>query len=460
MNRLAWKLFLAFWATLLVFTGLVLYASSSYLDIASSNDTDGGDVYGKTIAAQAIADAKGIEGLRRWANDEDDTELTALLVIDVAGQDLLGRNVPPRVLTHLRQHQQAAILQEKQNAELGTLSTHQLPRQRRSIKLADGQEFWLIRDSQSARLSRLISRPRSVILELTLATLIGAIASYLLAKYLTRPLELLRRATARYAQGDFSQRVTPALRGRSDEIAELATAQDHMAEQIQALINSQSLLLRDISHELRSPLARAAITLGLARKQLPNDNSAELDRCESELERLNELLGQMLSFSRLESGVGQLNVVPVDLAKLLSQIVSRVEVEADAKHCAICLDTDTSIILNADNTLLSRAFENVLRNAIRFTPENRMVTITLTKEKGNRCAVTVLDQGPGIPDEMLDRVFEPFVRVDLSRDNRSGGVGLGLAIASRAVMAHGGSIFALNQPEGGLAVVISLPTAS
>jgi two-component system sensor histidine kinase CpxA len=308
-------------------------------------------------------------------------------------------------------------------------------------------------------LSRILDRPHVIALPLILAALVSGLVCLLLARYLTAPLDRLRRATEAYAAGDLGARVAPTLGTRKDEIADLAHAFDHMAQRLQELMASQRQLLSDVSHELRSPLARLQVALGLARQRVTGQADTEFDRIEHETERLNDLIGQLLSLARLEASVAPATREPVDLAELLASIASDADYEAHASHRRVAIIRSEPAVIQGEARLLHSALENIVRNAVRYTPEGTGVSLSLERERGNPDSwrIVIRDQGPGVPEEMLPRLFEPFVRVDNARDRASGGYGLGLAIAQKAVRLHGGEVTARNEPAGGFSVVVTLP---
>lgn len=445
-QRLFWKLFLTFWLALLLFAIGVLYAASAYLD-ATRARYDGPGSRGSGDPTFNVAQAAASEGyaaLQEWARHIDATELVPVLVLDAREKDILEREPSARALGRL-----AFILKNyKDDAERER-------RRRPPVVLPDGREYWLIPDFQSASLSRLISRPRVVAAQLILATLIGAAVCLALAAYLTAPLRRLREATIAYGSGDFSHRVMPTLGGRRDEIVDLAQSLDTMAERIDALIAAQRGLLRDVSHELRSPLARAQVAVGLARQRSGGVAEVELKRIDSEMERLNELIGRIIDFSRLDAGLSPIRHDALRLEQLISDVVEDARIEADAKQCQISAMLPEQAPYRGDAALLASAIENVLRNALRHSPTGSEINLELQHTPGGWCLV-IADQGPGIPEALLTRVFEPFFRVDDHR-NPQGGIGLGLAIARQAIVAHGGRIELNNHKQGGLQVSIHLP---
>ncbi len=239
---------------------------------------------------------------------------------------------------------------------------------------------------------------------------------------------------------------------------------DTMAERLETLVKAQSRLLNDISHELRSPLARLNVALGLARQRAGVESADMLDRIELEASRLNELIGRILTLARLEDGEQDVPQTPVPLDELVLRVAEDAEFEAQARHCHVHTtipDGDWGVRGNA--SLLHSAVENVVRNAIRYTQERSSVEIELECDesaKRTEAVLKVSDSGPGVPDDALGKLFEPFYRLDDARGRLTGGVGLGLAITERAVRFHGGKVTAFNRAEGGLRVEIRLPLIS
>ncbi len=298
---------------------------------------------------------------------------------------------------------------------------------------------------------------RLTALEIISAIIVVGFIAYLLALYLTSPLKKLRSTVQAFAQGNLDVRVSPQLGNRRDEVTDLGRDFDHMAERISILIESQKRLLADISHELRSPLARLAVALELARKSSLPGASAPLNRIEQEAERLNELVGQLLAITRLESGAERVPAETVALEDLLHQVVDDANFEAKPLNKEVRLVQLDKCRVNGSAELLRSAIENVVRNAVRYTPECTAVEAGLHWQM-DTAVLTVRDHGPGVPEQDLKRIFEPFYRVSEARDRASGGAGLGLSIADRTVKLHGGTIEAANTGSG-LLVTIRLPLA-
>ena len=291
---------------------------------------------------------------------------------------------------------------------------------------------------------------------LLILLVVSAGVCFWLARSLTSPISRLRQATRQFAAGDLSTRVANQVQGKN-ELASLAGDFDEMAGKIEALVSGQKRLLRDISHELRSPLARLGVALALARQDSnPESHQKALNRIELESERMNEMIGQLLSLTRLENSADELPRAEFDLCALLARLVRDADFEAKNDHKQVMFFGPESVVLNGYEEQLGRALENVIRNGIRYTHEGTKVNVELMHTPGT-IRVRIADQGPGVPDETLGKLFEPFYRVADARDRQSGGTGIGLAIAEQAVRLHGGSIRASNRSEGGLLIEISLP---
>ncbi|SEM49155.1 two-component system, OmpR family, sensor histidine kinase CpxA [Syntrophus gentianae] len=298
-----------------------------------------------------------------------------------------------------------------------------------------------------------------VAMRLLVVLMVSGLVCYLLARYLTSPILKLGTAARQLAAGDLSVRVAPSIGRRKDEIALLALDFDGMAERIESLLNSQRKLLRDISHELRSPLARLNVALELCRKGSKAELERFLVRIGRESDRLNEMIGHLLTLSRVESGIATLEKKRIDLTKLLREIAEDSDFEAQGLGRGVTLDAQPACFVEGDEELLRQAIGNVARNAVRYTQEGSDVEISLgpADPPGRKVVVIVRDHGPGVPEEALPHLFTPFYRVSDSRERETGGTGLGLAISESAVRLHGGTILAANAPGGGLIVEIVLP---
>ncbi len=297
-------------------------------------------------------------------------------------------------------------------------------------------------------------------LRLLVVLVIGGIFCYWLARYLTTPLLKLRTTTNELAEGNLGARVGTNLSKRRDEVGQLGRDFNVMAERLESMVKAQQRLLGDISHELRSPLARLGVALGLARQRSGLEANGALDRIERESDNLNEMISQLLTLTRLESGTDARKRTDVDLAALVREVAADADFEARSLNRAVHVVSTDTCSINGVEELLRSAVENVVRNAVRFTPEGTAVEVALRKQNGagDNCAIiSVRDRGNGVPEEALEKIFRPFYRSEDARDRQSGGgSGLGLAITERAVRMHGGTVQAANAPGGGLSVEMKL----
>jgi two-component system sensor histidine kinase CpxA len=298
--------------------------------------------------------------------------------------------------------------------------------------------------------------PETLPYRLLAIVVVTGVVSVVLARYLSRPLRTLRAATRQVAEGDLSVRVTPSLGGADGESLALGRDMDRMTERIGALLEAQRRLLRDVSHELRSPLARLNIALELVRRKSTPDTAPAFDRIERESTRLNEMIGELLTLSRFEAAGVLEHTDEVDLSALVGVVVEDVAFEAEQHETRVSLDAAPRVSLVGDRELLRRAIENVLRNAVRFTEHGSTIDVRLAEQDG-AIELRVRDHGPGVPDEAAQKIFEPFYRVDTDRARAKGGTGIGLAITHRAVVLHGGTVTAKNAEGGGLEIAMRLP---
>lgn len=286
----------------------------------------------------------------------------------------------------------------------------------------------------------------------TLAMLVVSVA---IAWYLSGPLRQLRRGLHRIAQGDFEIRVAPLAGGRRDELTELAEDFDRMAAQLQQLTRSRQILLHDISHEMRSPLARMQAAIGLLRQDA-RQTPAMVDRIERESLRMGALVEELLTLHRLEAAPESWTMDTLDVLDLLHAVVEDAGFEARAASREVHVDAPGTFIVSVRGELLHRAFENVIRNAVKYTDAGTVVEVQARPgDDGRGLVVSVADRGPGVPEASLALIFEPFTRLEGS--GSAHGAGLGLAIAQRALELHGGSIHAAPRAGGGLVMTMRLP---
>ncbi|RDL43012.1 two-component sensor histidine kinase [Marinomonas piezotolerans] len=281
------------------------------------------------------------------------------------------------------------------------------------------------------------------------------ISSAILAYWLLGPLLKLQKITRLFGQGEMSARVDSRLVRRKDAIGNLAREFNEMAERLETLLSSKERLLRDVSHELRTPLARIEVALTIAEDKHGQANQQNyLDRIRNELHELDELIGQVLTLSRLEAA--SLEKRQIDVQPWLDEIVADVQFESQLRGTSITRVGNVPSHFNGDEVQLRHAVENVLRNACFYAGDGGVVVVESSVING-RAIISIKDNGPGVPDEMLDKIFHAFFRSSSAREANSGGFGVGLTIAKRIVHAHQGEIQAQNRAEGGLEVSFCLP---
>ncbi len=435
MGRLFWKIFLGFWLALVVAavsTGTVVWLQHGASD-AAPKEFAAGPRGGMDMAAAMLRD-DGVEALRGWMQHR--RHPAPIYAVDEAGRDVLGRPVPEAALARARE-----IVRRRGESFRA-----------RSVVSPGGERYLLFAPPMPGM--RLPPRPLLQPWQLiAIGLLTSLVFSAALAWYLARPIRSLRSAFDGVAAGRLETRVSPKIGSRRDEIADLGRDFDRMAGRLQSLIDAQRRLLHDVSHELRSPLARLHAAIGLARQD-PHKLEPSLERIEREAARLDELVGEVLTLARLEGGSASGPEETVDLAELVADIAEDARFEAQAAGRKVALDSAEQVLVRGRAELLHRAVENVVRNSVKHTLPGTAVEMKLSSA-GGRALLGVVDRGPGIAPGEAERIFEPFYRGAAA----PGGFGLGLAIAQRAVVAHGGTIRAENAEGGGLRVEIELPLA-
>lgn len=447
MRSIYTKIFLWFW--------LVAFAAAAAVAVitfASGSQPIGRRLMGTTarIAAHSAVDLYeqgGLPALHRYAEELGQNGAVQMELIDPTGRDLLGAGTPEgaaRVLDRVRSEggmQMALALRWAVACAVPT---------------AHGTYIFVARIYPLRGVEgRLDLVP--LLLKIVIALLAAGLLCWLLARHIGRPIRALQLAARQIANGDLGARTLPVIGNRSDELAELARDFDRMAERIQLLIRKQHELLGDISHELRSPLTRINVSLELARR---GDSSA-LERVQRDLDRLDELIGQVLTLTRLQSLEGQRIVAPINVAAMLEAIAEDARFEGRAAGKCVALARPAACWLHGDPSLVRSCVENVVRNAIRHTPPETSIELSLILvERNSMAQIVVRDCGEGVAPEALPRLFEPFYRTSPARDAASGGFGLGLAISQRVAVFYKGSIAARNVAGGGFEVEIRLPVST
>ena len=454
MRSLFFKIFVWFWLAM----ALVVAAStlSSMMAFNEGPKHLGGQLAMFGLAATERLTKSGRTGVEDYLKLLEETTRTRAYLFD-ENANLIAGGEPPAKINEVAQ---SLVVQGRDKVS----QTSKTDFVARTFTSESGSKFIIAGEFPRPPSMLLPFRPHAWWLQSIAVFLTAGLFCYGLAKYLTSPIVKLRAATQQLADGDLSARVGAANRKRRDELADLGRDFDDMAERLQSLIDSQRRLLHDISHELRSPLTRMKIALELARKADGPNHRWALERIEREADRLNELIGQLLTLARLDTGLPKKGETTIELRALLDEIVVDADFEARSNGRSVKLVSAEECSVMGNEQLLRSAIENVVRNAVSYTAEGTTVEVSLSGrsgiENGDLAVITVLDQGSGVPQGALANIFNPFYRVADARDRQSGGTGLGLSITQRAVEIHGGSVTAANIPAGGLSVEIVLPLAS
>jgi two-component system sensor histidine kinase CpxA len=289
--------------------------------------------------------------------------------------------------------------------------------------------------------------------------LVGGAFCFWLARHIANPIVQLSEAASQIADGWLETRSDQSTRLRRDEIGRLGVSFDRMAERIESLVHGQQRLFGDVSHELRSPLARLSVAEGLLRQCSPEERVEYLDRISLEVEHLDQLIGQLLTLARIDSEADSRRKERVELNSLIQEVAVDGNFEAQARGCAVRVDSEDLCATMGAREQLRRAIENVVRNAIRYTQPSTDVEITIRRQSSpapSSAVIQVRDHGPGVSKEHLEKIFLPFYRAPAIHGELTSGAGLGLAITERIVRMYGGSVTATNALDGGLIVDLQL----
>jgi len=468
MRSLFLKIFLSYWIAFALFLVLTIIVTLAVRPSREISNLQSQEPKFLNEALQAYQ-AGGDDAARKYLRSVHDNQHVRLFIFDDQGRELLGRKLPDWI-EHGRRGQMHSA-----DTFWGRFGPGQFLRQ--TLTADNGRSYMLIIDLPPEE--HPVFGPHGVPgLGILIAIISSGLVCYILARYLTSPIVQLRAATQKLASGDLTARAGVPASRRHDEMAELMRDFDRMAERLEDLVTAQSRLLTDISHELRSPLARLNVALELARQRSGPEAHSALDRIDREANRLNELIQKLLTIARLEAGQESIEKVPVHLELIIHEIAKDAAFEAQTRHCEVEATIVDDCVVMGSPSLLHSAIENVVRNAIRYTQEGTSVEVRLEQGVGfsnaalqhsalkndgvakPEAVVRVTDSGPGVPEDALDKLFRPFYRIDDARGRQTGGVGLGLAITDRAVRLHGGTIRVSNRPQGGLMVEIRLPLTS
>jgi signal transduction histidine kinase len=461
--RLVPKVFLWFWLAI-VAVGATLVALTEFTHSRAKDDALWRERYGPRVDLWArqetqILDRQGTEALRKYVASFESDPGVHNYVFDAAGRDVLEQHAPAQVL------QTVGLMHDASSAEQRFFTQQRMVAER--LVRASGQAYVVI-----------VSFPQPSLLYTPLADFLiedlgkeglirfGAILAvagalcFWLARQVISPLDKLRAATRELANDHLATRVDRTILSRRDELADLGSDFDRMAERIETLVIAHRRLLSDVSHTLRSPLARLNVALGLARQQANPEVLDHLDRIERETNRLNKLIGQLLTMARVESGLEQGAQKVFDLGTLVEEVAADGDYEARSRQCIVQLHQPLPCMVEGVREQLRTAVENVVRNAVLHTAERTPVEIgleCLDVGRDSRAVITVRDHGTGVPEAALRNLFTPFHQVTDAAHSHADSTGLGLAITERTFRLHGGAVAAANAPGGGLVVTLQLP---
>ena len=450
MRSLTLRIFFAFWLIIALLTGLAGIAGYSYAE-RMREALENFEMSETVLAASDALASGGREGLARWLKSLPVSMPVRVYVVDRAGNDLLGRELSERTSRMLRRFDRG------HRSWLEDREPHNLRQARPFTRLRgpDGSIYTLVIGPKRHPVQEWMNLRAGPAFAL-LAVLLSAAVSWFLARAITRPVRAFREATVAIAEGRLDTRVAERVRNRRDDIGLLAHDLDAMASKLEQSVERQRELTRNISHELRSPLARLRVALELARRRA--GELEEFRRIDEESERIDELVGQLLRYARIDTTEADDREL-VRLAELLEQVVDDANFEcrsAGLDGVGVRLRTEADPSVDANAFALASAFENVLRNAIHHSPPGAEVVVTIRSD-GSRAVVDVDDLGPGVEAGEEENLFEPFYRGSEAMESGRAGAGLGLAIAARAVRLHMGTIRASNLEGGGLRIRITLP---
>ena len=453
MRSLFLKIFLWFWATVIV-TGisLVLTFMLEPRSVpsrwhASLEDTAR---YAALVAVEE-AEVGGAPRASAYIDRlESDTHQQACL-FDSAGAAIAGKGCGSfeDMISHVSVSTSSAFSMRYGIARVALL-----------LRGASGREYIFATELPAGPRAALGINRNAIVLEWGVALLVSGLVCYLLTRYLTTPILRLRQASQQLAAGDLNTRAAVGIERRRDELGDLVRDFNTMAGRIEGLISQQRQLIYDVSHELRSPLARLNVALDLGRQRKGNDPA--FDHMEQDLERLNGMIERLLTIARLDTSSTSTQMAPVNLTELVSRIVHDAGFESQEWGVIVRLTAEEQYFVSGNAELLHSAIENVFRNAIYYTASGSSVDALMENQAAKNqtfVRLTVRDHGPGVANSELDKIFQPFYRVAEARDRQSGGTGLGLAIADRIIRIHGGTIRAENASPQGLQVEIFLPRA-
>ncbi len=452
MRKLYWKIFLSFWLATILIIITTAWVTSEIAQKSSIPAREQVFMDSYANAAVATFELGKHQLLKKWLQQTGMSKKMSLYLLSSSGE-IISNQLPPLQVKQISTNLSEGKLDEGLLKFGNIVVSHEI--------LSPSHTTYRLVAVSEKPLAHFVEIPWAGLgIRLAIAMFISGLICYLLSIYLTQPLRMLRIAAKSIATGKLNTRVGQFKGHYRDEIAELSDEFDRMAEKVENLVHSRERLLQDISHELRSPLTRLQLAIELGRKKVNQLAPSEFSRMELECQRLNSLIGEILEFARLDKLSLQLHKTIVNLPALVSQIIEDANFEFPEKKIELKLGSSTSCKLELDEKLIYRALENIIRNAVRYTSLDPKINVFLSFNQNNKeVHIDIEDNGPGVPEDQVEKIFNPFYRVDRSREKKTGGYGLGLSIAQQAINLHNGNIQALNRKQGGLLIRISLPFA-
>ena len=461
MHSLFVRIFVLFWIAM----ALIVGGSIAITFAVAAREYESPEMQRRpnvAIQASEVLGVGGLPALKRWLGEKKNALGDRdIFIIGPDGKDVLGRHLSESATRRLESFNRDAVGGPEPRPPGPPPGNFRPPRIAPQMVGPDGTTYTVLMVPRRPSIFGALSLPDISLTILGIALAVSAFASWWLAEHLSAPIRRIQAGARQLASEKLETRVDPlrvsaGLEDRKDELAVLARDFDTMADQLRANRAAVTRLLRDISHELRSPLARMRVAVGLGR-QPGGDLERQLDRLEREIERLDGLISQVLKLARLHGADALFEREDFDLDEVIEGVVRDANFEGAVKGCRVLLSGAAHATLRGNRELLRSAIENVLRNAVRYSPSDAAVDVSIERPAAADLSIVIRDHGPGVPMSDLGRIFEPFFRVAESRDRDTGGEGIGLAITSQVMKAHGGSASAHNSAGGGLEVCLRLP---
>ena len=447
-HRLFWKIMLIFWlTTVATIVANILITKEIVVNefkVAQLNEK----MQALASEASEVFEQQGVKSLRQWYRALAKREGIRVILLYPDGSPVV--RLRPKRQGDDEQYEE----EDRLERYAPPLETHLLDLADHPVTSASGRDY-VLKMLPSRYLQSRFNPDSLHGYRLLASFIIILLGSVWIARSIAKPVRLLHQASLQMAQGNLAVRVAKDVGKRSDELGQLAQAFDQMADKVSDLLNTQQQLFRDISHEIRTPLTRQKLAIELARSS--DTPEPYLSKIEQQNQSIEDLINQLLTFMQVNKAT-QVKAVPVSLSALWASCIEAAELELEAKSISLQSSLPSAAVINGDTLLLTRAFENLLMNAIKYSPAHSTISMNII-ENQQEIRIALSDEGPGIPETELDAITKPFYRADQSRNRGTGGFGLGLAISSQIIQHHGGRLSISNRKEKGLKVDIIFPKA-